>query len=179
MSKAAAAQLLGTSPLDGPAEPWSEERVEVMTRMWREGHPASAIVLALGGEVTRNSVLGKIHRMGIARDVVPAPRATPTPKPQARAKPRATAKRAVVPSAPPVAKLTPVRVPPPGGVAFMDTRMFDCRYVISGSGMDSMCCGAQSERGSYCAIHAAMIYAGRAQIPQKILDSAARGSRRP
>ncbi|MEM7295258.1 MAG: GcrA family cell cycle regulator [Pseudomonadota bacterium] len=44
---------------------WTDERVEVLKRMWGEGQSASAIAMELGG-VTRNAVIGKVHRLGLS-----------------------------------------------------------------------------------------------------------------
>ena len=44
---------------------WTDERVEVLKRMWSEGQSASIIAKALGG-VTRNAVIGKVHRLGLS-----------------------------------------------------------------------------------------------------------------
>jgi len=46
---------------------WTEERVETLERLWKEGYSAAAIAKELGG-VTRNAVIGKIHRSGFDRD---------------------------------------------------------------------------------------------------------------
>ncbi|MEM9197173.1 MAG: GcrA family cell cycle regulator [Pseudomonadota bacterium] len=44
---------------------WTEERVELLKSMWNEGKSASQIAKALGG-VTRNAVIGKVHRLGLS-----------------------------------------------------------------------------------------------------------------
>lgn len=44
---------------------WTDERVEILRRMWTEGHSASQIAKELGG-VTRNAVIGKVHRLGLS-----------------------------------------------------------------------------------------------------------------
>lgn len=62
---------------------WTDERVETLKRMWAEGQSASAIAKELGG-VTRNAVIGKVHRLGLSNrgdeaEPVPAPAAAPEP----------------------------------------------------------------------------------------------------
>lgn len=47
---------------------WTDERVERLTRMWNEGQSASRIAKELGG-VTRNAVIGKVHRLGLSNRV--------------------------------------------------------------------------------------------------------------
>ncbi len=59
---------------------WTDERVETLKKMWGEGQSASQIAKELGG-VTRNAVIGKVHRLGLSnRAGVPgdAPAAAPT-----------------------------------------------------------------------------------------------------
>lgn len=44
---------------------WTDERVEILTKLWAEGLSASQIAGRLGG-VTRNAVIGKVHRLGLS-----------------------------------------------------------------------------------------------------------------
>ena len=44
---------------------WTDERVETLKRMWTDGQSASTIAKELGG-VTRNAVIGKVHRLGLS-----------------------------------------------------------------------------------------------------------------
>lgn len=44
---------------------WNEERVELLKKLWSEGLSASQIAGRLG-EVTRNAVIGKVHRLGLS-----------------------------------------------------------------------------------------------------------------
>jgi GcrA cell cycle regulator len=50
---------------------WTDERVETLKRMWTEGQSASQIAKELGG-VTRNAVIGKVHRLGLSNRVMGA-----------------------------------------------------------------------------------------------------------
>lgn len=65
---------------------WTDERVETLKKMWAEGQSASQIAKELGG-VTRNAVIGKVHRLGLSNRVgaapepVAKPKADPAPKP--------------------------------------------------------------------------------------------------
>ena len=49
---------------------WDDQRVETLKRMWAEGASASQIAKELGG-VTRNAVIGKVHRLGLSNRVGP------------------------------------------------------------------------------------------------------------
>ena len=80
---------------------WTDERVELLKKMWSEGQSASQIAKELGG-VTRNAVIGKVHRLGLSNragggssastakaDAKPkaAPKAKAEPKPQPKTEP--------------------------------------------------------------------------------------------
>lgn len=84
---------------------WTDERVETLKKMWGEGQSASQIAKELGG-VTRNAVIGKVHRLGLSNRAgsggaastkapakeKPAAVAKPAaPKPAPKAKPAAAA----------------------------------------------------------------------------------------
>src|ERR1700757_1570452 len=44
---------------------WTDERVETLKKLWTDGLSASHIAAALGG-ITRNAVIGKVHRLGLS-----------------------------------------------------------------------------------------------------------------
>jgi GcrA cell cycle regulator len=44
---------------------WTDERVDLLKRLWSEGLSASQIAGRLGS-VTRNAVIGKVHRLGLS-----------------------------------------------------------------------------------------------------------------
>jgi hypothetical protein len=46
---------------------WTDERVEELKRLWAKGLSSSQIAKQLGGGLTRNGVIGKIHRLGIVK----------------------------------------------------------------------------------------------------------------
>jgi len=48
-----------------PNSPWSEERIELLKKLWADGLSASQIAAELGG-ISRNSVIGKIHRLKLS-----------------------------------------------------------------------------------------------------------------
>ncbi|WP_347917968.1 GcrA family cell cycle regulator [Paracoccus marcusii] len=94
---------------------WTDDRVETLKRMWSEGQSASAIAKELGG-VTRNAVIGKVHRLGLSNRTeepeAAAPPPAPAPEPVAREKPAAP--RAV--PQPATAPLRPEPAPEPVAV---------------------------------------------------------------
>ena len=95
---------------------WTDERVELLKKMWNEGQSASQIAKELGG-VTRNAVIGKVHRLGLSNRTAggaakPAKTAEPKAKPAAKAtpKPAPAAAPAAETAAPPRPNL-PIRKP--------------------------------------------------------------------
>jgi GcrA cell cycle regulator len=83
----------GVAPCPENVMSWTDERVETLKKMWAEGQSASQIAKELGG-VTRNAVIGKVHRLGLSNRVGPggaeddevvlaASRPDPRPEPEA------------------------------------------------------------------------------------------------
>jgi GcrA cell cycle regulator len=104
---------------------WTDERVETLRTMWSEGKSASQIAKELGG-VTRNAVIGKVHRLGLSNRVggadrpddeildptveepMPEPAAEAAGDPQPAAAPRPSAKET-----PPAVRAKPTGQPLP------------------------------------------------------------------
>lgn len=63
---------------------WTEERVELLKKRWADGLSASQIAAELGG-VTRNAVIGKVHRLGLSGRAKAAPSAASRMRPKAAA----------------------------------------------------------------------------------------------
>ena len=45
---------------------WTEEREQKLRELWKKGYTASQIAEMLGGDTTRNAVIGKAHRLKLA-----------------------------------------------------------------------------------------------------------------
>lgn len=67
---------------------WTDERVELLKKLWADGLSASQIAAQLGG-VSRNAVIGKVHRLKLSgRAKTPssgAPKTKRSPSPRASA----------------------------------------------------------------------------------------------
>jgi len=77
---------------------WTDERVELLKKMWAEGNSASQIAKELGS-VTRNAVIGKVHRLGLSSrnsdaGAVEAPAEPPAAAPVETPRPRTPAPEA-------------------------------------------------------------------------------------
>ena len=89
---------------------WTDDRVEKLKKMWGEGQSASQIAKELGG-VTRNAVIGKVHRLGLSNrsgggGTKSESKAKAAPK--AEAKPKAAAKAAPKAAPAPAAEARPI-----------------------------------------------------------------------
>lgn len=100
---------------------WNDERVEILKKMWGEGQSASQIAKELGG-VTRNAVIGKVHRLGLSnrnggggsstadsKAKATKPAAKPAAKPRkAAAKPAPASKEEAAPAPQPATRIKPI-----------------------------------------------------------------------
>ncbi|MEP4198905.1 MAG: GcrA family cell cycle regulator [Aliishimia sp.] len=99
---------------------WTDDRVETLKKMWGEGQSASQIAKELGG-VTRNAVIGKVHRLGLSNrsggggtktDAKAKPAAAPkteAAKPKQPPKPKAAAAPAAEAASEPAPRPLPAR----------------------------------------------------------------------
>ena len=62
---------------------WTDERIELLKKRWTDGNSASQIATELGG-VTRNAVIGKVHRLKLESRI----KAVPATETVVEAKPR-------------------------------------------------------------------------------------------
>lgn len=129
-----------------PEPPWSEESVTMLRRMWREGFSASCIAGEIPG-VTRNAVIGKIRRLGIASEA-------PERKLAAPRKPR----RVVSRKPPDEPALEPFVPPPDGGRNIIELRSGECRFPVGERDGAHLFCGARTRFGSWCEAHRAVVF---------------------
>jgi GcrA cell cycle regulator len=76
---------------------WTDERIALLKQYWEEGRSASQIAELLGEGLSRNAVIGKAHRLGLASR--PSPLKTGEAKAESKA-PRAEPKAAAPKPAP-------------------------------------------------------------------------------
>jgi GcrA cell cycle regulator len=133
---------------------WTDARVETLKTLWREGLSAAEIARRVGG-VTRNAVLGKIHRLGLSGRAV-APRLGGQRPASVRSRPasRKPPPRPKPPVMPPVAIAIPVEEP---GLAtsVLQLGAHTCHWPIGDpKALDFSFCGRRAgESGPYCADH--------------------------
>jgi GcrA cell cycle regulator len=154
----------------GMSQGWTEERVGALKKLWLEGQSASQIAKALGG-VTRNAVIGKVHRLGLSGRAAPSqpvrttfraprPRPQPTARPSAPRRIEAAQPRVAAPVQP-----TPVVAPDLPGTATVQTLgAHMCKWPIGDPGSDGFSfCGRRATQGVYCAEHARVAYQPQAR----------------
>jgi GcrA cell cycle regulator len=161
---------------------WTDERVELLKKLWLDGLSASQIAKQLGG-VTRNAVIGKVHRLGLSgraapsqptRPVFKAPRAPrPTPAPAPRR----------VETHHPVAAPQPAPAyfaEEPGSATVLTLGAHMCKWPIGDPASDSFSfCGRRSETdGPYCVQHARVAYQPQQQRKRSGASELARSLRR-
>lgn len=136
------------------APTWTDDRVHTLTRLWRDGLSASQIARALAGGVTRNAVIGKVHRLGLSGRAKPR---APALRPRRQTRPRRPIRRAAAVRRP--APSPPVEPPPQiGSATILSVRRGQCRWPIGDPLADGLLCGAPAVRGAYCAGHAEIAY---------------------
>ena len=132
---------------------WTDERVGQLKSLWTEGLSASQIARVLGEGITRNAVIGKVHRLGLAG------RATPSrvDRPRLPSAPRLYRPRE---PEPPVIEEEPLKLEDGSfvGVLAISDRM--CRWPIGDPGAEEFhFCGRNPKQGSpYCEAHARKAY---------------------
>jgi GcrA cell cycle regulator len=141
---------------------WTDERVTTLKKLWLEGLSASQIAKQLGG-VTRNAVIGKVHRLGLSGRAAPSQPSRPvlrTPRP-ARPASIAThhAPRRVEPQPHPVARME-TYVEEPGSATVLTLGAHMCKWPIGDPASDGFTfCGRRiGDEGPYCVEHARVAY---------------------
>ena len=144
---------------------WTEERVEVLKKLWLDGFSASQIAKQLGGGLTRNAVIGKVHRLGLSGRAVPSQpqrpvfKATRPARPVAPVTPAAMARR---PEPAPSVVETPPAVfacEETGSATVLTLGSHMCKWPIGDPSSEGFSfCGRASSEGPYCVQHARVAY---------------------
>jgi GcrA cell cycle regulator len=143
---------------------WTDERVEMLKKLWQDGLSASQIAKQLGG-VTRNAVIGKVHRLGLSGRAAPSKPARTVFKAPRPARPVAAAPSAPRRIAEPVAVQQPQPAPvryvdeSPGMATVLTLGAHMCKWPIGDPSLDSFTfCGRRSGEGPYCHEHSQIAY---------------------
>ena len=147
---------------------WTDERVELLKTLWAEGLSAAQIANKMGG-VTRNAVIGKVHRLGLSGRATPA-------KPQRGCGPSAERREEVAavkpqqrqeikPIIPEVSTIAPLVLDTGDRTTVSTIKNNMCKWPIGDPAKEDFhFCGQPALTGkSYCTHHARMAF----QPPQR------------
>ena len=158
---------------------WTDEIVEQLKQHWIDGKSASQIAGLLGNGVTRNAVIGKVHRLGLAgRAKSPSsaasrpPRRSPPPHlprvagPRLSHAPRMTRGATALAFAPQALtelesqeEFESVVVPMSLRVTIVELKESMCRWPLGDPATSEFrYCGSPTASGPYCAYHAGLAY---------------------
>lgn len=162
----------------------SPEQIAEIARLWQEGKSARQIGEMLG--VTRNVIIGLVHRNGIKREGNPVTEAMIEQRRAAgsrggvataeklKEQPRKPEKPVVVPKAQP---FTPIEatdfwrgsfsaqsLSPKGPKRLMDLEWYDCRFPLGkfNEPPTGFCAAPRENGSSFCAAHHHLVYRGTA-----------------
>lgn len=143
---------------------WTEDRVEMLSKLWAEGLSASQVAKQLGG-VTRNAVIGKVHRLGLSGRAKPARLVKRAPRQASAAKTRTVAPRAprmprrIAPT-PPAVPLEAKKMDNGEFATILTITDHMCKWPIGDpSESDFRFCGRGTDKADpYCAAHAQVAY---------------------
>ena len=157
---------------------WTDEIVEQLKQHWIDGKSASQIAGLLGNGVTRNAVIGKVHRLGLAGRAktpsasIPRPRRSAPPPVHRVAAPRlaATAPRmmrgatafALAPESSELElqeEFESVVLPMSLRVTIVELKESMCRWPLGDPATSEFrYCGSPTATGPYCAYHGGLAY---------------------
>ncbi|MGB6538314.1 MAG: GcrA family cell cycle regulator [Xanthobacteraceae bacterium] len=149
---------------------WTDERVELLRKLWTDGLSASQIAGELGG-VTRNAVIGKVHRLGLSGRAkstgagVPRPRKSRSTSPMLRIGRNALRGNTALahayefdlePEPEPIDNVIPIAQ----RRTLLELNEQTCHWPVGDPGNgDFFFCGGNSVTGlPYCAYHARIAY---------------------
>ncbi len=138
---------------------WTNEMIDQLKQMWKKGFTTNEIAKELG--VSKNSIIGKVHRLNLTARPSPIKKKEKTPAPETNTK------VASKPSNPQDSKSQKITINPIEVTAHKNTCLklgeldgHTCRWPIGDPKDDNFCfCGKKVRAGqTYCDEHAAIAY---------------------
>ncbi|WP_349644855.1 GcrA family cell cycle regulator [Bradyrhizobium sp. Leo170] len=171
---------------------WSDERVEQLKKLLEAGLSTSKIAAELGGGISRNAVIGKVHRLGLTGRAKPAPpevekvrrrtngrkvhftRRQPVEEPQEREE--------IPPDFDPSnVSAFDAAIPVERRKGLLDLQQHHCRWPVGDPQLpDFFFCGGTAEEGRpYCALHCRVAFtpAGQRAAERAAMSPAERAIR--
>jgi GcrA cell cycle regulator len=146
---------------------WTDERVELLKKLWADGLSASQIAGELGG-ITRNAVIGKVHRLGLSgraknpSSSAPRPRKARSPSMMRISRPSVRGNTALAYDydAEPEPEIIEATIPLEQRRTLVQLTEATCRWPVGDPGSpDFFFCGGEAkEDGPYCTHHARVAY---------------------
>ncbi len=157
---------------------WTDDRVELLKKLWNDGLSASQIANQMGG-VTRNAVIGKVHRLGLSgRATSTRGRAANKAGKTAASKQRSQRREPKMPSMgnaaykvapetkaeaiiePKVSPVKLVETPTGNNIGIYDLTEYTCRWPVGDPTENDFhfCGGRNNGSGPYCESHAQVAY---------------------
>ena len=144
---------------------WTDERVALLTKLWADGLSASQIAAELGG-ITRNAVIGKVHRLGLSGRAKSPSSSAPRPR-KARSSQMLRVSRPSIRgnnalaydyAVEPEPEL--IEIPIEQRKTLLQLNDATCRWPVGDPGStDFFFCGGNSNEGSpYCSYHSRVAY---------------------
>ena len=157
---------------------WTDEIVEQLKQHWIDGKSASQIAGLLGNGVTRNAVIGKVHRLGLAGRAktpsasVPRPRRHAPPPVHRVSGPRLSSHGPRIMRGATAFALAPetladleqpefesVVLPMSLRVTIVDLKESMCRWPLGDPATSEFrYCGSPTATGPYCTYHGGLAY---------------------
>jgi GcrA cell cycle regulator len=158
---------------------WTDEQVEQLRQAWMEGRSASQIATLLGQGLTRNAVIGKVHRLGLGgrakspsaaaaharppqpqrsgRQASPPRAATPAPRMMRGATALAIQLQTLTEAEP--QPIESVVVPMSVRVTIVELKEAMCRWPLGDpTSAEFRYCGSPTHAGPYCPYHGGLAY---------------------
>lgn len=139
---------------------WTDERCTLLRKLWADGLSASQVAAELGG-VTRNAVIGKLHRLGFNREHQPAPKTKRKPRQPTRLAAQRSIIRQALDEAQPVEPIDAAALMPEAQRrSLLELTADCCRWPVGEPATaDFFFCGGAVLQGlSYCAYHTRVAY---------------------
>jgi GcrA cell cycle regulator len=144
--------------------PWDDALIERLKLLWADGVSASAIALEFGRGITRNAIIGKVHRLGFANRVERPTNSMPRPARPQKLKPLRREFSDWKPFIAPT--ISDLDIPLAQRKSFMELAPGHCRWGVGDVREPSFFfCGAPQAPGlPYCHGHCVRAYSGRARV---------------
>jgi GcrA cell cycle regulator len=143
---------------------WTDERVELLKKLWADGLSASQIAAELGG-ITRNAVIGKVHRLGLSGRAKSPSSSAPRPR-KARSgghmlrMPRSRGNTALAYEYEPEPEPELIEIPLAQRKTLLELNEKTCHWPVGdpGSAEFFFCGGDTVNELPYCSYHARVAY---------------------